>query len=190
MPRGLRPLRRLVGPQEERAIDGRQLPFIHTHPAATRSAAAANAAAPTRRRPPDRRRRWAWGAAATQPGGLAYVDETTLAYLCGPNVVLYQPDTKTQRFVAGGGEGRVTAFAACPARRLLALAQRGAGAEGKATITLFDLQTLKRRKILTAPGEGIKARAACGRCSRRGACRRVGSKALHCRRSAAQADSS
>lgn len=116
-----------------------------------------------RRRHPDRccsphARRWAWGAAAAQPGGLAYVDDTTLAYLCGSSVVLYQPDTKTQRFVAGAGEGRVTAFAACPARRMLALAQRAAGAEAKATITLFDLQTLKRRKILTAPGEGTKAR--------------------------------
>ncbi|KAL4457336.1 hypothetical protein ABPG75_012201, partial [Micractinium tetrahymenae] len=46
-----------------------------------------------------------------------------------------------------------TAFAVCPSRRLLALAEPGE----RATVTIYDLQTLKRRKILSAPaGEGTK----------------------------------
>ena len=83
------------------------------------------------------------------------MDEGTLAYLCGHSVVLYSPDTRTQRFVAGSPEAAITGFAVCQRQRLLALAERG----DKATITIFDLNTLKRRKILAAAAEGTKVRA-------------------------------
>ena len=82
------------------------------------------------------------------------MDEGTLAYLCGHSVVLYSPDTRTQRFVAGSPEAAITGFAGCQRQRLLALAERG----GKAAITIFDLNTLKRRKIIAAASEGTKAR--------------------------------
>ncbi len=85
---------------------------------------------------------------------LAYADEGTLAYLCGHGVVLYQPDTKFQRFLAGTPELHPTGFAVCQAKRLLALAERG---DGRPNITIFDLQTLKRRKILQpASTDGTK----------------------------------
>lgn len=81
------------------------------------------------------------------------MDESTLIYLCGHNVVFYQPEARLQRFLPGTPDCRITAFAVCPSRRLLALAERGE----RATVTIFDLTTLKRRKILTTPsGEGTK----------------------------------
>ena len=114
-----------------------------------------------------------FGASGGARGGLAYADESTLAYLAGHSLVLYQTDTRTQRFVQAGAAasaggsgaegGRPTGFAVCPAKHLLALAERGGGGSGgsnsgngRATVTVYDLQTLKRRKILTAPGEGTK----------------------------------
>ncbi|KAL4457327.1 hypothetical protein ABPG75_012192 [Micractinium tetrahymenae] len=97
--------------------------------------------------------RHVFGALGARPEGLEYVDEGTLAYLCGQSVVLYQPESRSQRFLAGSPEARITAFAVCPSRRLLALAEPGE----RATVTIYDLQTLKRRKILSAPaGEGTK----------------------------------
>lgn len=78
--------------------------------------------------------------------------------------MLYQPDARVQRLLAGGPEARPTAYAACPAKRLLALAERG---PERSTITVFDAQTLKRRKVLAPPGDAAKVRR---RRSRRSAC--------------------
>ena len=102
--------------------------------------------------------RHVFGALGARPQGLAYVDEGCLAYICGHTVVLYSPESKAQRFLAGSPEARITAFAICSSRRLLALAERGE----RATVTIFDLQTLKRRKILTAPADGAKVCCAMG----------------------------
>lgn len=100
-------------------------------------------------------RRHCFGARGARANSLCWADESTLIYLCGATIVLYQPDTKTQRFVAGSQDAAaITAFAVCPSKRLLAVAERGE----KATITIYDLQTLKRRKILSSKDEGTKVR--------------------------------
>lgn len=100
-------------------------------------------------------RRHVFGALGARSHGLEYADESTLVYLCGQSVVLYQPESRSQRFLAGSPEAPITAFTVCPSRRLLALAERGE----RVTVTIYDLTTLKRRKILSAPaGEGTKAR--------------------------------
>jgi hypothetical protein len=96
--------------------------------------------------------RHCFGALGSRAQGLFWADETTLAYQCGQSIALYQPDTKTQRFIPASAT--ITAFCVCPSRHLLAVAERGE----KATITVFDLHTLKRRKILTTSSEGTKAR--------------------------------
>ncbi|PRW57644.1 Cilia- and flagella-associated 57 [Chlorella sorokiniana] len=98
---------------------------------------------------------WCWGAAHAAAGAaqLAYLDEGCLIYPAGHSLVLYQPDARVQRLLAGGPEARPTAFAACPAKRLLALAERG---PERSTITVFDAQTLKRRKVLAPPADAAK----------------------------------
>lgn len=88
---------------------------------------------------------------------MAYLDESCLIYPTGNSLVLYQPDAQVQRQLAGGPEARATAFAACPAKRLLALAERGSE---RSTITVFDAQTLKRRKVLAPPADAAKV---CGK---------------------------
>lgn len=45
--------------------------------------------------------RHAFGYRGGVVGGLAFVEEQTVAYPCGANIVLYNVDQKTQKFVAG-----------------------------------------------------------------------------------------
>lgn len=74
-----------------------------------------------------------------------------MAYIAGHSVVVYAPGSKAQRFIPANPESQaLTALAVCPAAKLLALAER---LGDKPTVTVFDLQTLKRRKVLTLPPE-------------------------------------
>ncbi len=87
-------------------------------------------------------------------GGLAYLDETTILYSAGHNLVLYSLDTRQQRFIpltdVNGAFGRTeaTAIAVSHSRRFIAVAERAAE---RAIISIFDLRTLKKRRILTCP---------------------------------------
>lgn len=88
---------------------------------------------------------------------IGYTDEGAIVYPAGHNVVLYQPDTKTQRLLPGTLESEgITAICISPNKRLLAVAERSE----KAMVTVYDLQTLKRRKVLTSTDSGSKVRRA------------------------------
>ena len=64
-------------------------------------------------------------------------------------MVLYQGTTKLQRFLPASPDGQgITALAVCHAKKLLAVAEQGDKGPG---ITIFDLQTLKRRKLINFP---------------------------------------
>lgn len=79
-----------------------------------------------------------------------------MAYPAGAGLVVHSVDSRVQRFISGGAEALgITAFAACPVKRVLALAERGAE---RATLTIVDLQTMKRRKVLTSSDAGCKVR--------------------------------
>eukprot|EP00742_Colponemidia_sp_Colp-10_P003011 GILJ01003213.1.p1 GENE.GILJ01003213.1~~GILJ01003213.1.p1 ORF type:complete len:1307 (+),score=279.75 GILJ01003213.1:41-3922(+) len=74
-----------------------------------------------------------------------YVDENLVVYPSGHNTVLYNTESKTQRFFPGteGTEG-ITALAVSPSKRYLAVAERGE----RALVTVYDLVTMKKRKML------------------------------------------
>ena len=81
------------------------------------------------------------------------MDETVVIYPAGRTLVLYSTDTRTQRFILGSeGTDGITAIAISPSRKYLAVAERAE----KALITVFDLTTLKRRKVLTSSEVGSK----------------------------------
>mmetsp|Transcript_36831 Transcript_36831/g.108610 ORF Transcript_36831/g.108610 Transcript_36831/m.108610 type:complete len:1386 (-) Transcript_36831:299-4456(-) len=84
---------------------------------------------------------------------IGYTDEGAIVYPAGHNVVLYQPESRTQRLISGtlDSEG-ITAMCVSPNKRLLAVAERAE----KAMITVYDLQTLKRRKVLMSTDAGSK----------------------------------
>jgi len=89
---------------------------------------------------------------------VAYAEDGSVIYPAGHNVVLYSPDTKTQRLIPGTLESEgITAICVSANKKLLAVAERSE----KAMITVFDLQTLKRRKVLMAADAGSKV---CCRC--------------------------
>lgn len=84
---------------------------------------------------------------------IAYAEDGSVIYPAGHNVVLYSPDTKTQRLIPGTLESEgITAICVSANKKLLAVAERSE----KAMITVFDLQTLKKRKVLMAADAGSK----------------------------------
>lgn len=84
-----------------------------------------------------------------------YADDGSIIYPAGHNVVLYQHDTRTQRFILGSPESEgITAMAVSPNRKLLAVAERAE----KAMISVYDLTTLKKRKVLLSTEANSKVR--------------------------------
>ncbi|KAL4117849.1 hypothetical protein PRIC2_010178 [Phytophthora ramorum] len=78
---------------------------------------------------------------------VAFVDDQTVAYPAGHHVVVCSLDDKRQKFIAGteASEG-VTSTALAPSRRFLAVAERSE----RALVSIFDLKTLKKRKVLSS----------------------------------------
>lgn len=65
----------------------------------------------------------------------------------------YNVETKVQRFTPGSPESEgITALAVSPNKKFMAVAERA----DKGTISVYDLQTLKRRKVLVSSETGAK----------------------------------
>ena len=89
-----------------------------------------------------------FGLKATVAGNIAYHDEQTIVYPSGSNCILYNIDQKSQKFIPGSDKTEgMTAMAVSPNRRYVAVAEKGE----KATITIYDLHSLRKRKILSSP---------------------------------------
>jgi WD40 repeat protein len=74
-------------------------------------------------------------------------------YASGHNVIQYQADTKQQKFLAASNDSDcITAITVSPNKKLLAVAEKSE----KAIISIYDLQTLKRRKTLVSAETGSK----------------------------------
>jgi hypothetical protein len=87
--------------------------------------------------------------------GLHQVDEQNLLYVAGHNLVLYNIELRTQRFIGGSQDvDNMCAVAVAPSKKHVAVAERAE----KGTVTVFDLQTLKRRKVLTSYDGSAKVR--------------------------------
>ncbi|KAJ3293662.1 Cilia- and flagella-associated protein 57 [Borealophlyctis nickersoniae] len=81
---------------------------------------------------------------------LSYLDETTVCYSAGANTILYNTESKTQRFipVTDKCEG-ITAMAVSGNKRYIAVGERGE----RAGCVVVDLHSLRRRKVLVGEGE-------------------------------------
>lgn len=76
---------------------------------------------------------------------ICYLDEQTIVFPSGSNCILYNIDQKSQRFIPGTDKSPgMTAMAVSPNRRYVAIAEKGE----KAMITVYDLHTLRKRKVL------------------------------------------
>jgi hypothetical protein len=97
--------------------------------------------------------RFVFGFRSDVKDNVLYSEDGSVIYPSGHNVVLYSPDNRTQRLIPGTLESEgITAMCVSSNRRLLAVAERSE----KAMITVYDLQTLKRRKVLVASDAGSK----------------------------------
>ena len=75
---------------------------------------------------------------------ICFLDEQNVVYPSGANIVIYNTDQKTQKFIpAGEGAGKFTCMAVSPNRRYVAIAERA----DRPSVTVYDIQTLKKRKV-------------------------------------------
>lgn len=75
-----------------------------------------------------------------------YLDEQTIVYPSGSNCILYNIDQRTQKFIPCSENSHgMTALAVSPNKRYVAIAEKGE----KPSITIYDLHSLRKRKVLT-----------------------------------------
>lgn len=92
-----------------------------------------------------------------------YVDENLVLYPAGHNTIIYNAENKLQKFIYGTpGTDGITALTVSPSSRYVATAERsvqeqvglgagGANAAGRGIVNVYDLHTLKKRKVLSTP---------------------------------------
>ncbi|KAJ3363138.1 Cilia- and flagella-associated protein 57 [Allomyces javanicus] len=92
--------------------------------------------------------RHAFGLKADVRGNVHWLDDSTAVYPCGANTVIYHAETKSQKFIpVQDGCDAITAMALAPNKRFIAIAERGEAA----CIVVYDLLTLRKRKVLAIP---------------------------------------
>ena len=87
-----------------------------------------------------------------------FLDETTVLYAAGNQIVLHHVESNVQRFIPGAPDAEgITALALSPNRKYLAIAERAE----KATISVLDLTThAKRRRAMSSAEVNAKVRIA------------------------------
>ena len=77
-----------------------------------------------------------------------YLEENVVLYPAGHNTVIYNTEQKTQKFIPGTGESKsISALAVSASKKYVAVAERAE----RGMVSVCDLHTLKRRKVLAAP---------------------------------------
>ena len=89
-------------------------------------------------------------------GNVGFLDEQTVIYPAGSNIVFYNQESKMQKFIhiSEKSEG-IAAINISPNRRWLAVSEKGK----KPTCVVHDLQTFRKRKILHLPDSEAKVSA-------------------------------
>jgi len=90
-------------------------------------------------------------------GNLQYLDENLVLFPCGHSTVIYNTETRVQTFIHGALPSTtvdgssikdgISALAVAANRRVLAIAERAA-------VNLYDVQTLRRRRVLSNAEHG------------------------------------
>lgn len=78
---------------------------------------------------------------------VCYVDEQTVLYPAGHNTCIFNLEQRIQRFLPGTDKTEeITAITVSANKKFVAVAEKS----DKGVITIFDLHSLKRRRLLTA----------------------------------------
>jgi len=87
-----------------------------------------------------------FGVDSDVPSNVCFIDEQDVVYPAGSTIVIYNRETKEQRFISESEGCRgFSAIAVSPNKRYIAVAEK----RDTPRISIFDLQTLKKRKTLT-----------------------------------------
>jgi cilia- and flagella-associated protein 57 len=91
-------------------------------------------------------------------GGLGVVDDHQLVYVCGQQVVSMNTETKEQQFIVPATQSSYQSYGICsiscsPSKKTIAVAEI---VDPVAIVTLYDSQSLRRRKVLQYPELGSK----------------------------------
>ena len=87
---------------------------------------------------------------------VAYLDELNVIYPVGNNAVIYNTESKSQRFLPIAEQNEsITAMSLSENKKYLALGIRG---ERNASVVIFDIQTLRKRKTLVMSDVESKVR--------------------------------
>ena len=79
------------------------------------------------------------------------MDEQNIVYPVGSNIVVYNTESKTQKFInVTEAHEEITSVAISPNKKYLAVGERS---EGKPLVAIYDIHTARRKKVLT-PTEG------------------------------------
>ena len=94
--------------------------------------------------------RYSLGVQADVKDNVHFVDEQTIVFPAGANVVFLNTETKEQKFVPIAEKAvNITALALSPNKKYVAIAEAFPSPEPP-QVTILDVQTLKKRKILSA----------------------------------------
>ncbi|KAF1329363.1 hypothetical protein FI667_g5923, partial [Globisporangium splendens] len=88
-----------------------------------------------------------FGLKADVANNAVYVDDQAIAYPAGHNLVIYSLDEKRQKFITGteNTEG-ITSITIASNRRFIAVAEKS----DRGLVSIYDLKTLKKRKVLSS----------------------------------------
>ena len=99
--------------------------------------------------------RHSFGVAADAANGLHWLNENTLLYPVGHSIALCNTESTAQRFIQAAPESTgFSALALTPSRKYLAVGEQGE----KGSVTIYDLASLKRRKVLVSSTATSKVR--------------------------------
>lgn len=89
---------------------------------------------------------------------LTFVDDHSLAYVCGHQVVIANTELREQAFILATNTYQhqslgFTAIAACQSKKIIAVAEK---VDPSAIVTFYDAKTLRRKKVLANPDLGSK----------------------------------
>lgn len=85
-------------------------------------------------------------------GAIQYLTETSLLFVTGQIVVIFDTETKKQSFIAGSAAMEdFCTISISPCRRMIAIGEKG---DEMGSINLYDSKTLRRRKFLSYDGLG------------------------------------
>lgn len=91
------------------------------------------------------------GIKADVSNNLHFISETEICYVVGHNIVFYNTEEKTQRYISGtDGSEAITAIAVSHNKAFLAVAER---TERAPLCMIYDTKTLKRKKVIVSTTE-------------------------------------